>query len=116
MENQKVHEYTVSTGPNGLPAAQLGKVNHLVTFIQGGLGKIHNLNGRWVNDGNIPIDESLIPEHIKQQFEAIPFDGRVDRTPDVFVNCEFCAYSGPSREYAKHTSGMMRLRRQSHWS
>ena len=30
MENQKVHEYTVETGPNGLPVARLGRVHNLI--------------------------------------------------------------------------------------
>lgn len=102
MENQRVHEYSVMTGSNGLPVAQLGKVHNLITFVVSGQEKIHYLDGKWVDDGKNPIDPDTVPDHFKRQVAEIPFNPVRDGTPDVLVNCEFCEFSGAGREYAKH--------------
>lgn len=110
MENQKVHEYTVVRGPAG-PVAQIGKVHNLITFVQGGHGKVHYYDGRWVDDGGNALDPKEIPDHFKKQVELIPFrpTDYTDRGPDVLIPCEFCDPKAPindegvpSREYAQH--------------
>lgn len=102
MENQRVHEYSVQTGPNGLPIAQLGKVHNLITFVESGKQKIHYLDGKWVDDGanEIPLDQ--VPMHLREAVAKIPFDPIREGTPDVLINCEFCEFTGPGRDYAKH--------------
>lgn len=102
MENQRVHEYSTEVGPNGLPQARLTKTHNLITFIKSGAEKVHYLDGRWVDDGGNDVDESVIPDDLKVQAHAIPFKQAGFRDADVLVNCEFCAYTGPSREYAEH--------------
>lgn len=103
MENQRVHEYSVQTGPNGLPIAQLGITHNLITFCESGKDKIHYLDGKWVDDGQNPIDPETVPQHMKDQVSRIPFDpSRGNAGPDVLINCEFCEFTGPGKEYAKH--------------
>jgi len=102
MENQKVHEYSVQTGANGLPIAQLGITHNLITFTESGKQKIHYLDGKWVDDGQNPIDPADVPQHMKYQVSRIPFNPVRDGTPDVLMNCEFCEFTGPGREYARH--------------
>lgn len=105
MENQKVHEYTVETGANGLPQARLGRVHNLITFIRGGNEKVHYLNGKWVDDGKNPIDENTIPDDLKAAAAAIPFKPERDHSSQVLVQCEFCntfPEGIASGDYARH--------------
>lgn len=102
MENQRVHEYSVQTGPNGLPIAQLGKVHNLITFVESGREKLHYLDGKWVDDGQNEVSLDRVPQHIRDAVAKIPFNPVREGTPDVMLNCEFCEYSGPGRDYAKH--------------
>lgn len=102
MEGQKVHEYTVEMGTNGLPVARLGVVHNLITFISSGAPKLHYFDGRWVDDGGNAVPDENVPEEAKRQVATIPFDGSTDRTPDVMHDCEFCKWSGGLRQYARH--------------
>ena len=102
MENQRVHEYAVETGPNGLPIARLGIVHNLITFTESGKEKLHYLDGKWVDDGQNPVDPDTVPQHIKDAAASLPFNPVRDGTPDILINCEFCTFTGPGREYAKH--------------
>jgi hypothetical protein len=102
MENQKVHEYSIETGANGLPVARLGRVHNLITFITAGSPKLHFYDGRWLDDGGHEVPDENIPPAARQAAESIPFDGRLDKSPDVLIQCEFCPDDMPSRQYAKH--------------
>lgn len=101
MEAQKVHEYTVETGPNGMPIARLGKVHNLVTFILSGKEKLHYLDGKWVDDGKNPVPLEDVPQAYIDAISAIPFTP--DRySHDIMIPCEFCDESQPSKQYARH--------------
>jgi len=102
MEGQRVHEYTVEVGPDGMPHARLGKVHNLITFIREGSEKVHYLDGRWVNDGGREVPETLVSDVMRQTVADLPFDPTRNMDPDVIQNCEFCDESMPSREYARH--------------
>lgn len=104
MQNQKVHEYEVTAGPNGLPVAQLTRTHNLITFVKGGSEKVHFLNGRWVDDGGNPLEDAAIPQDYKAAVEALPFAPKGIREADILVNCEFCEWIGPRLDYAKHLS------------
>src|SRR5882724_4939712 len=113
MENQRVHEYTVETGANGLPVARLGSVHNLITFVTGGSQKIHYLDGRWVDDGNHPIPEDQVPDEIKRQAREIVFNPGFKADAQTLVNCEFCSSQFPSGQYARHlTNDHIRPRAQ----
>lgn len=102
MENQRVHEYSVQVGANGLPIAQLGLTHNLITFCESGRQKIHYFDGKWLDDGGNDIPLDTIPEYMREQVSRIPFNPVRDGMPDVLVNCEFCEFTGAGREYAKH--------------
>ncbi len=102
MEGQKVHEYGVEAGPNGLPVARVTRVRNLITFVREGSQKLHYLDGQWVDDGKNPIDEKDVPEELKEQVKNIPFRSGYGSEADVLKNCEFCPDQMPSREYAEH--------------
>lgn len=105
MEAQRVHEYMVETGPNGLPVARLGRVHNLITFVAAGNQKIHYWDGRWVDDGKNPIDPNDVPQAYKDAVASIPFNPNRDQTPQVLIQCEFCNESPegiPSGDYARH--------------
>lgn len=105
MEGQRVQEYTVEIGTNGLPVARLGKVHNLITFVRADAQKVHFLDGKWVDDGRNPIPLEQVPEEYQHAVAAIPFTP--DRqTTDVLVNCEFCEFTGPGREYARHLANV----------
>jgi hypothetical protein len=101
MENQKVHEYTVETGSNGLPVARLGRVHNLITIGHDGEQFIY-LDGRWVNGGGRPVDPEVIPPEVKAKAEAVPFKPQAGQNEQILLNCEFCTEILPSGEYAKH--------------
>lgn len=101
MEGQRVQEYQIETGPNGMPIAKLGKVHNLITFVEGGKQKVHYLDGRWVDDGGNALDPDSVPDSYKEQVKAIPF--KPDRhEASVLLHCEFCDQPIASRDYARH--------------
>ena len=100
MENQKVHEYTVETGPNGLPVARLGRVHNLIMV--GFEGEIYeSLDGRWVR-ANGQADTRVIPEEVKARVEAVAPPTGYGSAVQVLMHCEFCPDILASGEYAKH--------------
>lgn len=104
MQGQKVHEYSVEVGPNGLPVARLGRVHNLITFGTAGERNVHYLDGNWVDDGGNPIDPDTVSQDYKDKAAALPFTPQHESAPDVFINCEFCDWADASRQYARHLS------------
>lgn len=102
MQNQKVQEYSIEAGPNGLPAARLSKTHNLITFVKSGSEKVHYLDGRWVDDGGNALDEAAIPQDYKDEVTRIPFKPTGFRDATVLVRCEFCGWDGPNTDYPKH--------------
>lgn len=105
MEGQKVHEYSVEIGTNGLPIARLGKVHNLITFVRADAQKVHYLDGKWVDDGKNQLPIESIPQEFQDAVATIPFTPDRAQT-DVLVNCEFCEFTGPGKEYARHLANV----------
>jgi hypothetical protein len=108
MQGQKVQEYSVETGPNGLPVARLGQVHNLVTFIEGGRAKRHYLDGRWVDDGGNELPETDITDEMRAKVAAIPFKPNAAHQEQVLIHCEFCPETLPSGDYATHLAKHVR--------
>jgi len=101
MENQKVHEYVIETGANGLPVARLGKVHHLVTVGYNGVEYTY-LDGRFVKGNGQQMDQSTVPDEVVARVKEVPFKGAYGHVEQQLINCEFCADILASGQYARH--------------
>ncbi len=105
MENFKVHEYTVETGPAGLPIARLGRVRPLVIIGLSG-EEWNNYDGKWVNAACVPIDPDTVPQAAKDIYAKKQRPDLSGTTADTLWNCEFCPAQMPSRQYPEHLANI----------
>lgn|SRR5439155_17571387 len=100
-EGYKVHEYTVETGPSGLPIARIGRIRPHTTYGFNG-AEYYNWDGKWVNAACVEVSPDTIPDEIKRQHSLKEPPDLTGTVADVLVFCEFCPDQMPGKGYARH--------------